>query len=116
VAAAARAEGLGVGVVFNPETAPARAADAARAAAADIVLCMSIHPGYSGQAFMPEALGRIAELAALVDIPVQVDGGVGEDNAASLREAGASLLVAGSSIFGASDPVEAYERLRAVAA
>ena len=43
---------------------------------------MSIEPGYSGQAFMPEALGRIAELAALVDVPIQVDGGVGEENAA----------------------------------
>jgi len=113
VAAEARGHGLGVGVVFNPETTPTRAAEAAAAAAADIVLCMSIHPGYSGQAFMPEALGRIAELASLVDIPIQVDGGVGEDNAAALREAGASLFVAGSSIFGAGEPAEAYRRLRA---
>ena len=63
---------------------------------------MSIHPGYSGQAFMPEALGRIAELASLVDVPIQVDGGVGEENVAALREAGASLFVAGSAIFGAA--------------
>jgi ribulose-phosphate 3-epimerase len=116
VAAEARGHGLGVGVVFNPETAPARAAEAAAAAAADIVLCMSIHPGYSGQAFMPEALGRIAELATLVDVPIQVDGGVGEENAAALREAGASLFVAGSSIFGAREPAEAYRRLRAAVA
>lgn len=116
VAAEARAHGLAVGVVFNPETTPARAADAARAAAADIVLCMSIHPGYSGQAFMPEALDRIAELASLVDVPIQVDGGVGEDNAAALREAGASLFVAGNAVFGDPDPVEAYRRLRAAVA
>jgi ribulose-phosphate 3-epimerase len=116
VAEAARARGLGVGVVFNPETTPARAAEAARAAGADIVLCMSIHPGYSGQAFMPEALGRIAELATLVDVPIQVDGGVGEDTAAALREAGASLFVAGGAIFGDSDPTEAYRRLRAAVA
>ena len=63
---------------------------------------MSIHPGYSGQAFMPEALGRIAELASLVDVPIQVDGGVGEENAGALREAGASLFVAGSAVFGAA--------------
>jgi ribulose-phosphate 3-epimerase len=113
VAAQARAHGLGVGVVFNPETTPARAADAARAAEADIVLCMSIHPGYSGQAFMPEAIDRIAELSALVDVPIQVDGGVGEDNAGALRAAGASLFVAGSAIFGDPDPAEAYRRLRA---
>jgi ribulose-phosphate 3-epimerase len=116
VAAEARGHGLGVGVVFNPETAPARAVEAAAAAAADIVLCMSIHPGYSGQAFMPEALGRIAELASLVDAPIQVDGGVGEDNAAALREAGASLFVAGSAIFGDTEPADAYRRLRAAVA
>ena len=116
VAAEARARGLGVGVVFNPETTPARAAEAARAAGADIVLCMSIHPGYSGQAFMPEAIVRIAELAALVDVPIQVDGGMGEDNAAALREAGASLFVAGSAIFGDPDPAQAYRRLRAAVA
>jgi ribulose-phosphate 3-epimerase len=116
VAAEARGHGLAVGVVFNPETTPVRAAAAAHAAAADIVLCMSIHPGYSGQAFMPEALGRIAELASLVDVPIQVDGGVGEENAAALREAGASLFVAGSAIFGAGEPPEAYRRLRAAVA
>jgi ribulose-phosphate 3-epimerase len=116
VAAEARAHGLGVGVAFNPETTPGRAAEAAEAAEADIVLCMSIHPGYSGQAFMPDALGRIAELASIVDVPIQVDGGVGEDNAAALREAGASLFVAGSAVFGDSDPSEAYLRLRAAVA
>src|SRR5262249_42748032 len=93
VAAAARAHGLSVGVAFNPETTPAPAADFARAAGADIVLCMSIHPGYSGQQFMPDALGRIAEVRGLVDVPVQVDGGVGEENARAIRDAGASLLV-----------------------
>ena len=116
VAAEARAHGLGVGVAFNPETTPQRAAEAAEAADADIVLCMSIHPGYSGQAFMPDALGRIAELASLVHVPIQVDGGVGEDNAASLREAGTSLFVAGSAVFGDPDPTEAYRRLRAAVA
>lgn len=116
VAAHARALGLGVGVAFNPGTSPARGAEAARAAIADLVLCMSIHPGYSGQAFMPEALGRVAELVTLVDRPIQVDGGVGEENAAALREAGASLFVAGSAIFGAPDPADAYRRLRATVA
>jgi len=116
VADAARERGLALGIVFSPETAPALAADAARAADADIVLCMSIHPGYSGQAFMPEAIGRIAELATLVDVPIQVDGGVGDDNAAALRDAGASLFVAGNAVFGDPDPAAAYRRLRAAVA
>ena len=116
LAAEARSHGLGVGVVFNPETPPERAAEAARAAQAEIVLCMSIHPGYSGQAFMPEALGRIETLAGLVGVPIQVDGGVGEENVAALRAAGASLFVAGSAIFGDPDPTDAYRRLRAAVA
>jgi len=111
VAEQARAHGLAVGISFKPGTTPSAAAEAARAAAADIVLCMSIEPGYSGQDFMPEALGRIAELASLVDVPIQVDGGVGEDNAEAIRGAGASLLVAGSAVFGDPDPAAAYRRL-----
>ena len=115
VAEEARAHGLGVGIAFNPETEPARAAEVAAAAGADLVLCMSIHPGYSGQSLMPAALGRIEALAALVDVPIQVDGGVGEGNVRALRDAGASLLVAGSSVFSGSDPAEAYARLAASA-
>jgi ribulose-phosphate 3-epimerase len=77
---------------------------------------MSIVPGYSGQAFMPEARDRIAELASLVEIPIQVDGGIGEGNVALVREAGASLLVAGSAVFGDPSPADAYRRLAAAAA
>jgi ribulose-phosphate 3-epimerase len=116
VAARAREHGLSVGVVFNPETSPEAAAEAVAAADAEIVLCMSIHPGYSGQAFMPEALGRIETLAGLVDVPIQVDGGVGTENVQTLRAAGASLFVAGSAIFGAADPAEAYRALAAAVA
>ena len=115
VAAAARAHGLSVGVAFNPETSPADAAAFARAAAAEIMLCMSIHPGYSGQAFMPEALDRIAELHRLVGVPIQVDGGVGETNSAALRHAGASLLVCGNAIFAEPGPADAYRRIVAAA-
>jgi ribulose-phosphate 3-epimerase len=111
VAERARARGLGVGIAFNPETEPAGAAAAARAADADLVLCMSIHPGYSGQTFRPDALERIEMLATLVDVPIQVDGGVGEDNVPALRQAGASLFVAGSAVFGDPDPAGAYRRL-----
>jgi ribulose-phosphate 3-epimerase len=111
VAARARDHGLAVGVVFNPQTPPEEAAAFAEAAAAELVLCMSIQPGYSGQAFMPEALGRVRRLRELVEVPIQVDGGVGEENARALRDAGASLLVAGSAIFADADPAAAYRRL-----
>ncbi|HEY7730988.1 MAG TPA: ribulose-phosphate 3-epimerase [Gaiellaceae bacterium] len=115
VAEQARRHGLAVGVVFNPETSPEDAARFAEAAAAELVLCMSIVPGYSGQAFMPAALGRIERLRTLVDVPIQVDGGVGDDNVRALRDVGASLLVAGSSVFGDPDPAAAYRRLAAAA-
>jgi ribulose-phosphate 3-epimerase len=109
--AAARAHGLGAGVAFSPETEPE---DVARVAAdADIVLCMSIHPGYSGQPFMEETYGRLERLrAALPDrVHIQVDGGVGDSNAGQLRERGATLLVAASSIFNPDDIAAAYRRL-----
>jgi ribulose-phosphate 3-epimerase len=115
VAAQARAKGLEVGLAFNPGTQPEQAAEVADPV--DLVLCMSIEPGYSGQAFMPQAIPRIARLRAhLPDgAHVQVDGGVGADNVRPLREAGADLLVAGTSIFGAEDIAEAYRRLADVA-
>ena len=116
VAQQARAHGLGVGVAFNPETDAATAAAAAREAGADLVLCMSIHPGYSGQSFMPEALDRIAALATLVSVPIQVDGGVGAGNISALRRAGASLFVAGSAVFADPEPAAAYRRLAAAVA
>lgn len=116
VAVAARDLGLEVGVSFKPGTEPARAATFAAEAGADLILCMSIEPGYSGQPFMSTAFRRIEELAGLVDVPIQVDGGVGMENAKAVRDAGASVLVAGSAVFADSDPAGAYTRIRAAAA
>ena len=116
VATAARALGLAVGVAFNPGTEPARAAAFAEQAGAEMILCMSIEPGYSGQPFMPAVYGRIEGLAALVGIPIQVDGGVGEANAKAVRDAGATLLVAGNAVFADPDPAAAYARIAATAA
>ena len=109
--AAARSHRLGAGVAFNPESEPE---DVARVAAdADIVLCMSIHPGYSGQPFREDTYGRIDRLRAALPqhVHIQVDGGVGESNIAQLRERGVTLLVAASSIFNHDDIAEAYRRL-----
>jgi ribulose-phosphate 3-epimerase len=108
--AQARGLDLGVGLAFNPETAVADAA--ASTDGVDLVLCMSIHPGYSGQSFLPESLDRIRELrAALPDeVFVQVDGGVTSENAAAVRAAGAGLIVAGSAVF-ADDIADAYRGL-----
>jgi ribulose-phosphate 3-epimerase len=109
--AAAREHGLQVGVAFNPETDPEEVA--AVAGAADIVLCMSINPGYGGQEFMPEAVDRIKTLRnALPDeIHIQVDGGIDNDNVRSVFDAGATLIVAGTSIFAREDLPRSYRRL-----
>jgi ribulose-phosphate 3-epimerase len=109
--AAARAHGLQAGVAFNPETSPDDVA--AVSADADIVLCMSIHPGYSGQPFQDAAFGRVARLGELLPerVHIQVDGGVGSANIAELGSRGATLLVAASSIFATDDPPAAYRGL-----
>jgi ribulose-phosphate 3-epimerase len=109
--ALAREHGLGVGVAFNPETPVEPVAKAA--VKADVILCMSIHPGYSGQDFMPESLDRLRELRWLApeNVFVQVDGGIDQENARDAHEAGADLLVAGSAIFDREDLPRAYRRL-----
>ncbi len=109
--AAAREHGLEVGVAFNPESEPE---DVAKVAGdADIVLCMSIHPGYSGQEFMENALDRIARTrnALPESIHVQVDGGIDNDNVRMVYDAGATLIVAGSAIFHREDLPRSYRRL-----
>ena len=116
VAVAARALGLSVGVAFNPDTEVVDAVAFALEAEAEMILCMSIVPGYSGQPFMPAAYGRIEELASLVEIPIQVDGGVGEANVAAVRAAGATLFVAGNAVFADPDPAAAYRRIAAASA
>jgi ribulose-phosphate 3-epimerase len=109
--ALAREQGLQVGVAFKPETPVPDAASAAEGG--DIVLCMSIDPGYSGQEFMPESIERIQELRGLLPEEqfVQVDGGIDHENIREAYDAGAELLVAGSAIFGREDLPRTYRRL-----
>jgi ribulose-phosphate 3-epimerase len=108
---AAREQELQVGVAFNPETDPKDVA--AVAGDADLVLCMSIHPGYSGQAFQEQTYDRVEALRKALpeEIPIQVDGGVNADNIKALHERGATLFVAGSAVFGREDLPRAYRRM-----
>jgi ribulose-phosphate 3-epimerase len=109
--ARARSLSLGAGLAFNPETAVETAVAASEGA--DLVLCMSIVPGYSGQAFMAEAVDRIARLRELLPdgVRVQVDGGINRETARLARAAGADLLVAGSAILWTDDPGRSYREL-----
>jgi ribulose-phosphate 3-epimerase len=118
VVTAARSHGLQAGLAFKPESDPGDAVRAAVAAEMDLVLCMSIEPGYSGQKFMDGALARIAATrrAAPESMPVQVDGGIDVENIAAVRDAGASLFVAGSSVFSGPDIAAAYGALVAALA
>lgn len=108
---AAREHGLQVGVAFNPESEPEDVA--AVAGDADIVLCMSIHPGYSGQPFREETYGRLRRLRLALppQILIEVDGGVSSHNIRKIHDAGATLLVAGSAIFEHDDLAGAYRQL-----
>jgi ribulose-phosphate 3-epimerase len=109
----AREHGLQVGLALNPETSVEEAAEPAVEAGVDMVLCMSVHPGYSGQKFIPESLERVRTLRKLLPEPllVQVDGGIGPGNIGELHAAGARLFVAATAIFGHEDPADAYRGL-----
>src|SRR6187200_1319911 len=79
----------------------------------DFVLCMTVNPGWGGQAFIETSPAKLMRLRALVgpDLPIQVDGGIGPATAETTEAAGATLFVAGSAIFGADDPAAAYRAI-----
>jgi ribulose-phosphate 3-epimerase len=108
---AAREHGLQAGVAFNPESEPEEVA--AVSGAADLVLCMGIHPGYSGQLFMDATYDRVRRLrlALASAVHIQVDGGVTDENIAQIHDCGATLLVAATAIFGHEDLAAAYRGL-----
>ena len=115
VVGAVRQSGCRAGVAINPATPPI--AIAGVLGIVDLVLCMTVNPGWGGQAFIPSSLEKIGLLRELIPpgLPLQIDGGVGEANASECTAVGATLLVAGSAIFTARDPGEAYRRLAAAA-
>jgi len=109
---AIREAGCSAGLALNPGT-PVSAVDAL-AGAYDLLLCMTVNPGWGGQPYIPASDARIAALRERIppDTPLEVDGGIDPATARPAAEAGATLFVAGSSIFGKPDPAAAY---RAVA-
>jgi ribulose-phosphate 3-epimerase len=81
----------------------------------DLILVMSVNPGFGGQSFIPSSLAKVRQVKNLVGgrpIEISVDGGVNRDKAGPLARAGATTLVAGSAIFGAQDPAQAVKDLR----
>ena len=108
-----RSAGARSGVALNPSTPPSVLEYVLDDL--DLVLVMSVNPGFGGQAFIPTAYTKLRHLKELVGsrpIELSVDGGVGRSNAAALGQAGASVLVAGSAIFGTTDPGQAVKDLR----
>ena len=108
--------GIKCGAVVNPDTDVERIFDVFDIC--DMVLIMSVFPGYGGQKFIPSALDNVKkarEYAAGIgkgDLDIEIDGGVNLKNAAEIRAAGANVLVAGSAVFGAEDMASAISALR----
>ena len=110
-----RATGKRAGVAINPATPVAAIQHVI--GMVDLVLVMSVNPGFGGQAFIPESLKKLAEVRALAagrDIDIEVDGGVTADNARALAEAGGNLFVAGTSVFAGNDPKTYAPRIAAI--
>jgi ribulose-phosphate 3-epimerase len=113
-----RQAGCQAGAVLNPATPLAMIEEVV--AEVDYVLLMSVNPGFSGQKFIPSSLDKLRRLRDLIRMKfsparIEIDGGVGPDNAAEVVAAGAEILVAGSAVFGAENPAEALKDLLRVA-
>jgi ribulose-phosphate 3-epimerase len=98
-------------VAINPGTPVGELAEVA--GSIDMALCMTVNPGWGGQAFIEHSLDKIPRVRAIVGdgVAVQVDGGIATDTAAACRSAGANVFVAGSAIFATDDPGEAYRAI-----
>jgi ribulose-phosphate 3-epimerase len=112
-----REGGASVGVAINPATPVGAVAEVPDAI--DLVLCMTVNPGWGGQAFIAHSLDKIERLRHILGgggdggdgVALEVDGGIDTGTAVACRAAGANLFVAGSAIFGEPDPAAAYRRL-----
>ena len=106
--------GLQAGVAVNPHTPVSLLSDIL--ADIDLVNLMSVNPGFGGQQFIPYTLNKIRELRKMIDekglkVKIEIDGGVTVENAASILEAGADVLVVGNTVFRSKDPKETIRRL-----
>ncbi len=112
---AIKAEGKKAGVALNPAT-PVSALEHV-IGDIDLVLVMSVNPGFGGQSFIPEALNKIRQARALIgnrEIDLEVDGGITADNARAVADAGANVFVAGSSVYGGNDAATYEPRIAAL--
>ena len=110
---AVREAGLHAGLALNPATPPEVASGLVESF--DHLLCMTVNPGWGGQPYIETSTAKVARLRELLgpDVPIEVDGGIDATTAGPVAQAGATLFVAGSSIFGAADPAEAYREIAA---
>jgi ribulose-phosphate 3-epimerase len=106
-----REQGAGVSVAINPATPVGALAEIA--GAIDMALCMTVNPGWGGQPFIVHSLDKVGRVRAIVgaDVAVEVDGGIDTDTAPACLTAGANVFVAGSAIFDAPNPGEAYRAI-----
>jgi ribulose-phosphate 3-epimerase len=113
---AIREAGCTAGAAVCPGT-PADSLDEVAAETLDLALCMSVNPGWGAQQLIPASIGKLVRMreALPVHVALEVDGGVHQDTAASVAQAGANLLVTGSAVFGSSDPAAAYLEIAAAA-
>jgi len=107
--------GMNAGVAINPATPVSLLTDIIRDV--DMVLVMSVNPGFGGQSFIPHSIAKIKELKNLIDsagssAKIEVDGGISLENAQEIVNAGADILVAGSSIFKSENPLQTIEKMK----
>ena len=110
-----KSTGVKCGAVINPDTPVAKIKDVI--SLCDMVLVMSVFPGFGGQKFIPSALEKLREIRAIIeesgkDIDLQIDGGITEENVGEIKAAGANVIVAGSAVFKASDRAAVIAKLK----
>jgi ribulose-phosphate 3-epimerase len=112
---AVRGLGCTAGLALCPATPVAAASEVL--GDLDLLLCMTVNPGWGGQEFLPASLGKLERLRALLgpSVAIEVDGGIDATTAGPCAAAGATAFVAGSAVFGAPDPAAAYREIAAVA-